>query len=603
MMDEAQLNQRLSEIFFIESAEMLEEASLALLAAEAAGSSDEAINKVFRAIHSIKGGAQSLSFEELAEVAHGMEDFMVPFRQGEYAVDSQTVSLILESIDVIDGQLKVYQAGEVPAKSTNFLAKLAEVTVLASGNTKDIANDSAIRSPEEARSNKSRLLYLTFVVDQAAAMPGITAFTLLERLRQSGRLLYSQPDIDSPSMTPAGEVLIQAAIVETDMSNDALKQEAYSVGDIGDMKISVIENTINSNADKPTREEINDFNCLVVMMWKELRNKNSNKDCINNLVMQIVSWGAASRGAAGWLPGGLPAWTRLTSLLADTLSIKELAKLTSNNQYIALRILRVLWETVYHALCGQTYFYMFAASDILVGNGLQVITQLEAKAVDIGIIIIDLSSWEILEATHLKTLAQISRKIGENGWDLWLISEGEYTRRHVNVLEISESIIGQLAFYTSLYSAVLRESVIRVKGGNNNVYPQISVLIVDDQQAAAVILEEFLTKEGYDVHSITSPMIALDMIKKQKYHIILADVSMAKMNDIEFLMQVKKYDALVQVIMMASHSTMKNTMQCLEAGANDYIMKPVDNLPQVLELIKISEDKLNRWWDNMRSNF
>lgn len=601
-MHEMQLDQRLSEIFFIESAEMLDEASLALLAAEAAGNSVEAIHKVFRAIHSIKGGAQSLGFLELAEVAHGMEDFMVPFRQGEYVVDSQTVSLILESLDVIEGQLKAYQIGGIPAKSVKFLAKLAETAALVTGKTEGISTDSAILSPKEGENSKSRLLYLSFFVEQTAAMPDITAFMLLDRLRQSGRLLYSKPDIDSPSMTPVGEALLQSAIVETELSNEALEREAYSVGDISGMKISVIENKVNWNTPKPTKKEISDFNSLVVLLWKEVRDKNSKQDYKNDLVKQIASWGATSRGAAEWYPGGLSAWKRLTSLLKDLL-IKAADRGTCDKQYIAGRTLRVLWETVYHVLCDHTYFYTFAALDILSDNGLQVITELERRAVDLEIIIIDLSSWEILEAVQLKTLAQIRRKIAGNGWALWLISEGDYTRRHANILEISESMVGEFAFYASLYSAVLSESVIKSEGGKNSMYPQISVLIVEDQEESAVTLKEFLVQEGYEAHLAASPILALDMIKKQKHHIILSNISLANMNGIEFLVQVKKYDALVQVIMMTSSSTMENIVKCLEAGANDYIVTPVDNLPQVLELIKISEDKLKRWWDNMRSSF
>lgn len=455
MMDEVQLNQQLSAIFFIESAEMLNEASFALLKAETAGNPSEAIHQVFRAIHSIKGGAQSLSFENLAEVAHRMEDFMVPFRQGEDTIDGQTVSLILESMDVIEGQLKAYQSGEMPAKCTNFLMRLAEATALSISNTKDSASDSVIFRQEEAMCSKSRLLYLSFTVDQTATMPGITAFMLLDRLRNSGKLLYSQPDIDSSSMTAAGEVLKQVAIVETDMSDAAVKQEAYSVGDIPDIKISEIDSTQNSNTDKPTKGEISGFNCLVGTMWKEMCDENSNKEHVNDLATQIATWGAVSHGAADWFPGGLPAWQRLTSLLADTLSLQDKDMMTSKNQSIGLKVLRVLWEAVYNALCDQTYFYCFPASEMLSGNGLQVIAKLETMAVDLQMIIIDLSLWEILESKHLKIVAEIKNKIAQHGWDLWFISEGEYTRRHVNVLEISECITGKLDVHSSIYSAVI----------------------------------------------------------------------------------------------------------------------------------------------------
>jgi len=135
------------------------------------------------------------------------------------------------------------------------------------------------------------------------------------------------------------------------------------------------------------------------------------------------------------------------------------------------------------------------------------------------------------------------------------------------------------------------------------MYPKFRVLIVDDEQDVTVVLEQFLRMEGYDVYSTTSPIEALEMIKKQKYHIVLSDIVMPKMDGIEFLIQVKQYDALTQVIMMTGYSTMDKTMRCLEAGANDYILKPFKNLSELAGIIKLSEDKLKRWWDNMRGNF
>ncbi|WP_378954474.1 response regulator [Pelosinus sp. sgz500959] len=135
------------------------------------------------------------------------------------------------------------------------------------------------------------------------------------------------------------------------------------------------------------------------------------------------------------------------------------------------------------------------------------------------------------------------------------------------------------------------------------MYPKFKILIVDDEQDVAVVLEDFLRMEGYEVSSTTSPIEALEMIKQQKYHIVLSDIVMPKMDGIDFLTQVKQYDALTQVIMMTGYSTMDKTMRCLEAGANDYILKPFKNLAQLAEIVKISEDKLKRWWDNMRGNF
>lgn len=134
------------------------------------------------------------------------------------------------------------------------------------------------------------------------------------------------------------------------------------------------------------------------------------------------------------------------------------------------------------------------------------------------------------------------------------------------------------------------------------MYPEIRVLVVDNEQGEATRLVEFLHTESYEVASTTSPNTALEMMKKQKYHIILAAVEMPGMDGIEFLIKVKQYDALTQVIMMSHNSTMDKIMRCLESGANDYLVKPLNDLSKVAEIIKISEDKLKRWWDNMRDN-
>ena len=68
---------------------------------------------------------------------------------------------------------------------------------------------------------------------------------------------------------------------------------------------------------------------------------------------------------------------------------------------------------------------------------------------------IDLSLLKTLEGEHLKALADFRDQLGKRGWVLWLISEGQYTRRHLNVLEISEEMVGSLGFYPSSYRAVV----------------------------------------------------------------------------------------------------------------------------------------------------
>lgn len=135
------------------------------------------------------------------------------------------------------------------------------------------------------------------------------------------------------------------------------------------------------------------------------------------------------------------------------------------------------------------------------------------------------------------------------------------------------------------------------------MYPEIRLLLVDDEEELILALERVLSLEGYSVDCTTSPKEALEMIKTKKYHIVMADIIMPEMDGIELLAAIKEYDPLTQVIMITGYSTMDKTVRCLEKGANDYLLKPFKDSGQVIEAIKLSEVKLRRWWECMRGNF
>ncbi|NRW83842.1 response regulator [Clostridium beijerinckii] len=93
---------------------------------------------------------------------------------------------------------------------------------------------------------------------------------------------------------------------------------------------------------------------------------------------------------------------------------------------------------------------------------------------------------------------------------------------------------------------------------------------------------------------------ALEMIKNNKFHIVITDIVMPNMNGIDLLKAAKSYDALTQVIMMTGYSTMEITIQSLEFGANDYILKPFKSIEYIIEIIDYSIQKLERWRESIR---
>ncbi len=125
---------------------------------------------------------------------------------------------------------------------------------------------------------------------------------------------------------------------------------------------------------------------------------------------------------------------------------------------------------------------------------------------------------------------------------------------------------------------------------------KLKILIVDDEIEISKTLIRFLElNDRFIIESVTSPLEALEKVKKEKIHIMLSDIMMPEMSGIELLEKVKAMDGLTQVIMMTAFSTVNRVVDCLEKGANDYLLKPFEDMEEVERIINVTADKLDRW--------
>lgn len=125
---------------------------------------------------------------------------------------------------------------------------------------------------------------------------------------------------------------------------------------------------------------------------------------------------------------------------------------------------------------------------------------------------------------------------------------------------------------------------------------KLKILIVDDEIEISKTLTRFLEiDDRFIIENVTSPVEALEKVKKEKIHIMLVDIMMPEMSGIELLEKVKDADGLTQVIMMTAFSTVNRVVECLEKGANDYLLKPFDDLEEVQKIIDVTAEKLDRW--------
>jgi len=97
--------------FFDESLEGLDTMETALLALDE-GADTELVHGIFRAAHSIKGGAATFGFPEMAAFTHEAESLLDELRDGRRAIDSVIVELLLRTVDCLRGMFARAQAGE-----------------------------------------------------------------------------------------------------------------------------------------------------------------------------------------------------------------------------------------------------------------------------------------------------------------------------------------------------------------------------------------------------------------------------------------------------------------------------------------------------------
>ena len=112
-------------------------------------------------------------------------------------------------------------------------------------------------------------------------------------------------------------------------------------------------------------------------------------------------------------------------------------------------------------------------------------------------------------------------------------------------------------------------------------------LVLDDSKAMRMILKSILKDFGYECFEAGNGQEALDKLSESEPPLLaLVDWNMPVMNGFEFLKKLRadrRYDE-TKVVMVTTESEMDNVQAALEAGANDYAMKPFEKIALKMKL-------------------
>ncbi|MDD5065829.1 MAG: response regulator [bacterium] len=101
------------------------------------------------------------------------------------------------------------------------------------------------------------------------------------------------------------------------------------------------------------------------------------------------------------------------------------------------------------------------------------------------------------------------------------------------------------------------------------------IVIIDDEPGIRDLLSRELKKEGYEVRTAENGTIGIETVKQEKeVEIVITDIKMPAMDGIEVLKKVKEINPEIEVIITTAYGTIENAIECLRAGASDFINKP-----------------------------
>ncbi|KHS79683.1 chemotaxis protein CheA [Pectobacterium brasiliense] len=138
--------------FFDEADELLADMEQHLLLLDPSEPDTEQLNAIFRAAHSIKGGAGTFGFKVLQETTHLLENLLDGARRGEMRLSTDIINLFLETKDIMQDQLDAYKTAQEPnAESFEYICQALRQLALESKADGDAAQpDASVATPPSA---------------------------------------------------------------------------------------------------------------------------------------------------------------------------------------------------------------------------------------------------------------------------------------------------------------------------------------------------------------------------------------------------------------------------------------------------------------------
>jgi CheY-like chemotaxis protein/HPt (histidine-containing phosphotransfer) domain-containing protein len=594
-----------------ETEELLQKAEECLIRLETDYSTDD-INGLFRMFHSIKGSSQMIGYDDIGNLTHKIEDMLDIVRKGRIDLDGQILRLCFSGLDHVKRLFDSKKNMNNDGNSEDFIhASMmleGEIDQILKANSETMSYTGKA-SPEDriistlkgvGHTGKNRYCICISFNDDIPMISPIL-FMIFNNIKEICSLIYTNvSDEDIYEASANMNISSLFMIIHSDLEAvelytyfDVMYVENVAIADISEHQILKQVMPVDRVSRRFFEVFFDEYPKLYPILFHNPNtfHKAENTELIKEQYKRILE-------NADYIPvhamgqrmrQEIDAFYDLCLQAAD-------GKLALDGKFIEPLCKKYLklFEMAYGYIRGRFFYKVFIVKNDHFMDSLKGFIERMDKSCTRKLLL-DVSRLETIHEHELKRLIELKRRLNDMGIALNVIIDNPLRRRLINIFDSIRTVEHFELFGTEVDAAL---------GGNMTsmahmgVYEMngYNIMILDDETAILDLLKRTFELAGYkQVETYTEPAKALEMFKKRKYHIILADIIMPEIDGIEVLKKVKEYDPLTQIIIMTGYSTMDRTFTCLELGANDYILKPFKSIDYVLETVDYSIKKLERW--------
>ena len=118
---------------------------------------------------------------------------------------------------------------------------------------------------------------------------------------------------------------------------------------------------------------------------------------------------------------------------------------------------------------------------------------------------------------------------------------------------------------------------------------EITVVVVDDEEANLVSLRKIFQKEGFRALTAESAKDALELCRQHRVDVVLTDLMMPGMSGIDLVKALRTVAPDTEVVLMTAYGTIETAVEAMREGAYDFVEKPLKRLHIVKTVRKAAE--------------